>query len=1676
MAKKTGKPASKSVSALDILLEGSQHTASTSALSEQFSSVMSLANASIPRLMEQNPQMHISEARDLHGRAQAMSVVIARQFREQRLTASVRHANRPPTGVKGLVDGPTYTDMFNPDWANHCPPDAIEATTSPVAYLADLYRYAKALEATGKQGEVITLDERRPDLKDLVLDHTALNRVEPTLVLVNEILETSIRSHLDGIGLEDKSVDDALLDARYPNTLPFERYTSQINHALGRKDRTLGDAIRAADPAYPYFKEPGVHSLLSDTALIQDTGFGPVQQGLLLEAPYFPDEEGATHPLGASGWRINPRTGVLTKANDANDANDASAFYGNNFGVNSLIDLDDTQNFCLRTGLSTEALEALLSVGAFAISRSENVPGEGEVDGSLSGSVYINAGQTPAMGLETVPADTAAQTGAHHRITHITADRVDRMNRMIRLARWLDLPFDEVDQLLVASMQGEQRRAQTPRRAEDEVPNPWRITQDTLRALGLFQSLRRRHHVVAEDFAAMLYGLNLYGRGNTASQFDRVFNGQALFSVPLILDDQPFERVPETEEERQKIDHLCAALGMTFETYRYAARVLLQASREKTLKWSRETVSAFYRLVRLPRCLGLSTIEALALLELLDGGGSLLVSRLAGVTQIASFYESVDTDTLSVIHALADAALWLKENDWSVVQLCRLVLTSITEPVATDAEKGLLQQIHGRLGAALITDSSFAETGAPEATVTQEMNEEGVAVYVSETIDWFEELKDFIETGNPESAPNAKGLVKYVLGETEESFERAMSDQVEAVLRSKGLLVEELHPKISNMIMRARGAQEALLMEGLGGYLNTSADVAKALLFWTDGNRYQLLKEVLRVYGVHAAGSVAIGDDVLLVLEALSKRAVLANHLGLSSALITQLIAEPTWFGLANSALTLQLVYFSGQYAAMLRLSEQSEDALLNYLRLINTVWSEATEGDQRLIRDSASNMLARFLRWGVREVLEVAYQFNDDGVVFTLKDLETVARVSLLSHHTSLDAKALLALHNLTPTRPVMFYRQAAEMALACLTDSAAKVGGEAGQSVASTLTVAPDYLVARREGDEAVYTITLRDVMDVPYDNVTVRWSTDLGELSDVETTTDTGGVSTVKLGSGTTMGLATVVASFGLGETLYAPVVTIDCDETSIQFHEPQIGPTQALSNNLEPIIATVALADQYGNNAIDRPVKWGATLGEFKRHQTYTDQNGVARAELRSRPAGISEVVATYSNGQIQAFNPVEFTSTPYFRYVTFADSIIEGIEVQVTCSLVELDGVTPRPDVDVTWEALDEQGQQMGNLTPSASKTDENGIATVKFLSGSVGNVQVTVSALDVDSALSKTSALTVIHPMPAIVSQATSHEDFLVGNSEPVLFSVWVEAGGEVAAGMPVHWRVTKKGEPEDDTTFATSRTNQLGKASFSSKFSLGNHVISATVGGTAVRTTFDMLARNRVVFTMAFEGDLVDPESPDLISRIAPYALVVKALDAQDETRVVEGVSFTLSAVGDDPRLIGLDIQGLNEKYRSTPDGVRFAAKASRGSVRGDFTLLATTRFPLEKLESTYRLGWLYAYYSAVLKAGQELALTWVCVQGELSPYDGSDVDELGVVEFEVPEKKVDVQVHIPLKQGRPLYSAKPEANLAQLEKDDVTHVSRLVAMDGYMVALAGTQPLQKDAALKPTRSKRKS
>ncbi|WP_434628084.1 Ig-like domain-containing protein [Pseudomonas sp. Z1-29] len=1443
-------------------------------LNTAFPTVFNMAAQSVQQVLAVDPTMHITEARPLLEQAKALTVSNARLFREQRLSAGVRTAYAQEPGIQGLIPGsPTYTHMFTPDWAAQCPPGAIEATTSPIAYLTDLYREAEDIEKNATPGRNIPLATRRPDLANLELNHTTLNKVEPTLVLVNEILETSIRKHLNDHSEGDTLVDDALLKTRYPHTLPYERYQQQINHVLGTKQRSLGDAVRCIDRQYPYFKEVGGRSPHSDDALQLDTGFGPEQQRLLLEAPYFGEDT----------------------------ANNIFAFFQTNYGVQDYTRLLNTQTFCLHTGLSTDELDSLLSTGPYAPTQSPNTAQASSLDGALFGSVYINAGQndtTPAIAIEPQYKEddgTTRRVIDYYKLINISFDRFDRINRMIRLARWLGLPFDQVDRLLLASFAAQQQSE-----TRTFTAATLQITPDTLRSLGLFQRLRATYNVTADDFAALLDGLATVGRGKELSQFDRVFNSQALFPTPFKLDDSEFEIIPTKDTDIQKIDQLCAALGMSYESFRFTAKLIKQsldgvepeafkqqkeALTSPKLKWSNVVISAFYRMARLPRYLGLSTIEALALLELLDKGGSKLVSQLAGRTSVSLSAGATSSDTLSALHALVDFSTWLNDNQWTVSMICRTLLPGQSRSIASEVENNVIRHIYQGLEATLITASAFAEAAIPmpppaEAPNTRKTKQ---AHGKSAAIDWFTILKAFIDDGS--ETGGKKGLILH-LGVDEQQFEAKLSCAIDAALPQEDPDRLTLHEKLLTIILRSRDAQEALILEGLALYLAVPAHLARSLMQWASGNRYLILKDVLQY---SAATDTPVSHVFLPLLSTLVNLATVTDHLKLSPTLIDLLADKPAWFGLPDSALTLNCLYILTQYTRILSLSEQSEDALLNYFHLINNAWPTARMGDKPLYRDSSANKLATFLQWGAREVLATGFHLHPagvpepqtkktrarrtlepdglpiPGVIITLPELDVVVRIAQMCRLIGLDAKALLDLGNLTFASTTQAYRRAAEQALSCLVEGLAnKPSGEVGQSTTTAITVVDDYLVANMPTSHlAVLTLTLKDYMDQVMPETTVTWRTNLGRLLTMEEegaeadptdpgdssentgeltlTTDENGLCRVRLKSGKIMGMARVTAHYGLDSEALAPSITIDCDEGSIVFNEyapKELQPVR--SNNEGAITFSVKLEDGYGNLVINRMVEWSTTIGEFQGFNPRTNHHGISSVTLRSRSHGEGDVIAEYKNrtGVVpakQMFESVIFTRHPYFQYVRFDDFVMQYMDEGLSCRLVELNG-DPLVDKTITWAT------NKGTLTGSPSKTDNNGVTTARFTHDVKEDVKITVSTdvMPGVEAIADKSIVAYVNPPPVIKRHSQSGSEMVMG-TEDLTFNIWLESEGKPARYVDITWTVLRV-DPSGEEKTVEKESNVEGMSSFSyGDFKVGAYKVIATVNNTPASHAFEV-------------------------------------------------------------------------------------------------------------------------------------------------------------------------------------------------------------------------------------------
>lgn len=177
---------------------------------------------------------------------------------------------------------------------------------------------------------------------------------------------------------------------------------------------------------------------------------------------------------------------------------------------------------------------------------------------------------------------------------NLTLERFDRLQRMIRLQRWLDIPFAQLDTLLVSAM-----------RCEGKANPDLLITHNTLRALGVYRYLNKRYGLQAEEFAALLHHIPVDASGERVSLFDQVFNRTDSALPPLYLDGLPFDATTRQQ--------LCANLRLQDSPTSLQLLIGAGESPERNLA----TISTLYRQARVARLFGLSILDYKHLLDML---------------------------------------------------------------------------------------------------------------------------------------------------------------------------------------------------------------------------------------------------------------------------------------------------------------------------------------------------------------------------------------------------------------------------------------------------------------------------------------------------------------------------------------------------------------------------------------------------------------------------------------------------------------------------------------------------------------------------------------------------------------------------------------------------------------------------------------------------------------------------------------------------------------------------------------------------------------------------------------------------------------------------------------------------------------------------------------------------
>lgn len=170
-----------------------------------FTSVFDIVRLSKAAFARQLALYSDANADVAYDNAMKYAALISRLYREYQTSSGTLQQLAQRSGVSSLVSlGATYQRMFNENWDEFTKVGAIAANDSPVAYLTELRRFSLQLEATSEDPKRLLMDQRRPDLKDLLISQESTFTPRPMLEIVTQVLESHLRTYLDG-NLPDKS-------------------------------------------------------------------------------------------------------------------------------------------------------------------------------------------------------------------------------------------------------------------------------------------------------------------------------------------------------------------------------------------------------------------------------------------------------------------------------------------------------------------------------------------------------------------------------------------------------------------------------------------------------------------------------------------------------------------------------------------------------------------------------------------------------------------------------------------------------------------------------------------------------------------------------------------------------------------------------------------------------------------------------------------------------------------------------------------------------------------------------------------------------------------------------------------------------------------------------------------------------------------------------------------------------------------------------------------------------------------------------------------------------------------------------------------------------------------------------------------------------------------------------
>jgi hypothetical protein len=729
---------------------------------------------------------------------------------------------------------PTYQTLFNNQEYISVP--EFQSVLSPASYLVDLHKCEQSyVVKSDSVSNLITFAYRRPDIASIVLNDEDNTDTEVSQLSIGvNLLALQLYAQLNNVDVTQVAstapdyatdVQNSLSTMVYPFSTPFNYSLEKTRSVFNLSSTSLASIWNTYYPSsiYPTTQD-------YQTAVNRETLEISQEQLTLLSTP-------------VTSGNINQST------------------INSRYGINTSQDITKIATFENQTGLSGSQVEDLL-YGDLS---------DSEISGSVIGNTfYINgAGSTP------MTIDPSSQT-----LQNANANRVDRMNRFIRLSQITGYAFNDLNSFLYYVRACEDTTA--------DLMSNTNMSTSLEDYLVRFQSITSAYSNLSVDACIGLVGLlRNYGQENGPTFIAQVFGSIA----PGYGDTNTTSWTPSDTADSANLTityQIMNGLGVSQSDLSTLSSYVAQQfgkTANDSITLTQDFLSALYRVAISARLFGLSVSNMLFLLDGLDSS----YCQFAGPLTSAS--SAVTTKMLEVFAAVKSYASTLSGAGLSIADAAFMANNATYQNAQSvpglNATLTLLNDVANGVSGTLLTESVFSTWLIGQESGFLNYPDDVSAIYAAFT------TQNVLDDQGVVLASSVSAATATTCFDAATGLVITVSDDLLASLNS--------------LIATYQEQQESAINGVLGNTLGLSTDVELTVSSWgtllmpastTPGMNNVLHILYSMTQDTLAADSSTINDlsaaDVVTQMElyaALARFAVLPNTLGLSQQEVEFVVA-----------------------------------------------------------------------------------------------------------------------------------------------------------------------------------------------------------------------------------------------------------------------------------------------------------------------------------------------------------------------------------------------------------------------------------------------------------------------------------------------------------------------------------------------------------------------------------------------------------------------------------------------------------------------------------------------------------------------------------------------------------------------------------------------------------------